>query len=390
MVSEGQLKRFKPALTLQALAVVRREHPLSVDSPQTPSDDVVSRVRIALKRAGDETSLRTTAQAFAPLELRAVLRLVAIDPDRDVKGRGEWVLNYRARRDLLRDAWALLLAYHPVVELESFVRSSGKQFGWKDLASATYLEDRFRAWFAAQGLVVGMASDCEQLGVADVDAWLTTVAVDPRTALASGVWRQVLVAGSASFLSRHKASVLIARADTFPSEIRAGFGRNYLESLGTRDEWAEPVLIWIRRIFGVPAAGDVQTPFWRAISSKVRGEFRLWVQEQTLKDFFQKHADTAGRFKFWKRYSKFWREVYTAIDGRVMVMDFGGVGVIEFAEVGNAAYVYDDKGLKGIVAGNPRAIGEFKDQAVAIGRVFHFQNWEYRAAGLIEPLLRRR
>jgi hypothetical protein len=390
MPAPSRLRDFKPRFMAQAVAVVRRQHPHTADAFATPGEDVVSGVRAALRLANDEPAIRALAQRFEPLQLRATVRVAASDAVLVVRQRAGAVLSYRPRRDLLRDAWRLLIGYSPAPELESFLRLGGRAFGWKDLADTTYLQERFHAWFGADALTAGVANDSIALGVSDVDAWLATVSIPSHSPLATEVWRHLLVFCPASQFPRFSVATVVARADASPSDVRMGFAKNYLEGLAHREKWAEPVLVWILRVCGEPGSGGAQTAFWRTISASVRDQFRLWVQEKTLHDFFQRHGDTSGRFAFWRRYARFWKDVHTALDDRVMVMDFEGVGVVEFAEVGNAGYVYRQNAFRSVLSDNPRTLSEYKNKDLAVGRVFHFPNWEVRAAALVEPLIARR
>jgi hypothetical protein len=204
------------------------------------------------------------------------------------------------------------------------------------------------------------------------------------------VWMDVLTAGSAALLARMQPDLLVSTGANFPTEVQSAFAHRYLVELKARPHWSDLVCRWIRRQFGVPASGESQTPFWRRMPAPVRDEFRRWAQEQTLSEFFRTHGDTAGRFQFWRRFSSQWHDVYAALDNRVMVMDFNEFGVIEFAQVGNAAYVYDAQSFSYILSCNPRSIAEFKNKSLVHERILHFEGWQYRADAVLLSLLKRR
>jgi hypothetical protein len=331
------------------------------------------------------------ARRFTTAELKAAIYLVASDEQQVIRNRVIGVTQERMRRDLLPLSWRLLIERYSSLELETVARLLISSFGIDNICGDnSYQRSRIENWLRHARLASGVAIDFDASGAGDLDAWLGAVALSPRGALARAVWIDVLTVGSAALLARMQPDLLVSRAATFPTEVQSAFGHRYLVELKARPHWSDFVCRWIRRQFGIPASGEGQTPFWRRLPAPVRDEFRRWVQEQTLSEFFRTHGDTAGRFQFWRRFSSHWHDVHAVLDNRVMVMDFNEFGVIEFAEVGNAAYVYDAHSFSYILARNPRSIAEFKNKSLVHERILHFEGWQYRADAVLLPLLRRR
>jgi hypothetical protein len=385
------LAGFSPARVLDALGRVRGQHIQIADQPLLATNELIARVRTVLAGCDTGAALSEAARKFTTAELKAAIYLVASDEQQVIRNRVIGVIRERTRKDLLPLSWRLLVERYSSQELETVARELIASFGIADICGDNaYQRSRMENWLRHGRLASGVALDFDASGAGDLDAWLEAGALRPSGALARAVWVDVLTGGSAAVWARMQTDLLVSRANSFPTEIQSGFAQRYLVELKARQHWNGLVCRWIRRQFGVPASGESHAPFWRRVPAPVRDEFRRWVQEQTLSEFFSAHGDTAGRFQFWRRFSSRWHDVYAAVDNRVMVMDFDEFGVIEFAEVGNAAYVYDAQSFSYILSRNPRSIAEFKNRSLVHERILHFEGWQYRADAILLPLLRRR
>jgi hypothetical protein len=385
------LAAFLPAQILEALGRVRGQHAQIVGQPPLAINELIARVRKVLAGCDTAAAVAETATKFTTAELKASIYLVASDEQQVIRNRVIGVIRERTRRDLLPLSWRLLVERYSSPELETVARLLITSFGIDEICGDNaYQRSRMENWLRHGRLASGVALDFDVIGAVDLDAWLEAVALPQRGALARAVWTDVLIGGSAGLLARMRPDLLVSHAASFPTEVQSGFACRYLVELKARPHWADVICRWIRRQFGVPARGEDQTPFWRRMPDPVRDEFRRWAQEQTLSGFFSAHGDTAGRFQFWRRFSSQWHDVYAALDNRVMVMDFNEFGVVEFAEVGNAAYIYDAQSFSYILSRNPRSIAEFKSKSLVYERILHFEGWQYRADLVLVPLLKRR
>lgn len=375
----SSLATFRPLGTLAALEQVRTQHQRERGAPIPESDrDWLAILRVRIHAAETDDLVRPLALSLSPQELWGCLELLAKDKEAEIRQRCRSILLLRNRVDLVKPAW-FLLVQHPGYEIEGFLRAAGEEHGWGAIDDSSYIKERLARWFSRPELTQGLLDDMSALRVSDPDEWLGIVGIPPKSALGVLAWGRLLGEASKELFSAISHANLVERARSMPTEVQAAFATNYLRKLATREFWQDVSLRFVRDKFGTPEPGEVQSPFWRPIPQPIRDEFRVWVQEQLLYEFFRKHDGTSERFSFWKRYSKHWKGVFQALDGRAMAMDFGHAGVIEFAEVGNAAYVYEGKDFRRIVGGRANAPADYKDQRIALHRVLHFEGWQFKA-----------
>ena len=111
---------------------------------------------------------------------------------------------------------------------------------------------------------------------------------------------------------------------------------------------------------------------------------RWWqslVIRTELTNFFAKLSDNE-RFQFWEEYIPQMNRAWGDIENLRLFIDFGGFGVIEFGDIGNASYVYRSdrftdyrkKGLNQDVSHS-----DLKDRNRAIDRITHGRGWQGKA-----------
>ena len=118
-----------------------------------------------------------------------------------------------------------------------------------------------------------------------------------------------------------------------------------------------------------------------------------------LRLFFDNAKDPHGRFEFWRSFIDDMDDAKPALDELVMLIDFGKFGVVEFAKVGNAAYVYGATEFASLwkraeVAKHPSYLKHPRDTLRfpsagpnKDGRIIHMENWQARYRRWIERLL---
>ena len=181
------------------------------------------------------------------------------------------------------------------------------------------------------------------------------------------------------------------------------FGQHYLNVLQKREKWEKPILEWIEKKFGVPTQDEgktsIETPFWRQVEPTAKKEFAIWVMEKRIEQFFE-----GQRADFWKRFLQAGKviRVQEILQGDGFMIDFGRFGVIEFKQVGNAAYVYPQSVFSDYWRRSQKYYhpSEFKDTDRTIrnvslaswdGRILHPRNsWQESAAQKIHQLLRNK
>ncbi len=383
-----RIASFQPRQLLNIIEAVRRDHPDSDFSTKTASADLINQLRIKL-RAARRSQLNMLADSLSPLEMKAALQLLCMNEDEIIHNRADAILRYRLRKDLVKPAWRFLLAHYPVDKLEVLFRFFLDHFGNDQIGGPEY-GSRLKRWFTANRLVTGLYTEFEESPQKDVDGWLRNARIPDWAQLRPAFWRELLCNTSRNLINTLGHEELQGRARLETVAIQQSFASNYLIQLGGRESWSVLVLRWIRDQFGVPPKGDAQTPFWRRIPEDVRREFRRWVNEATIQQFFVRIRDPHGRFKFWQEFIDEIEEAVVVLSNEAMLMDFGKFGIVEFSQRGNAAYIYNRITFQRFrMMGVLRSVSDLKDQTIAEDRVIHHDGWQEKLRPKIRHLLRR-
>lgn len=114
----------------------------------------------------------------------------------------------------------------------------------------------------------------------------------------------------------------------------------------------------------------------------------LAITEMT--GFFEKVSDNE-RFEFWRGYLSEMRDVRGDLDNLRLFIDFGGFGVLEFGETGNAAYIYRREDFERFRRRNfekRMSNNALKNQDINLGRITHHSGWKRKATQKMRGLLR--
>ena len=391
---------FEPLQLLEALEQVRRLHPQLVGLEEEPGVDTLAELRERLLAAPDQ-GLAEFAHLLGPRELRSMVYLLATDRSSPVRARAAEVVLSRPRGDLVSLTWRLLRDNYPVNEAEPVARVLGESFGWWRAEPEN--SERLARWFSSESLPGGLLADFSSSGRrAEFGAWLSGLGFDSRHGLSRATWEMALLSASAELIDRIGHSALLDRAKGSHSVLQQGFGRHYLAVCCGGDRWLNEVLEWIRSRFGMPSRRDKGlTPFWRPVPAEDRQWFRQWAIQGTVRDFFKTAKDPYQRFAFWSGFLDKAVDARQALGQAAVLIDFGTFGVVEFAEVGNAAYLYPAATFDEIWSRVPRASipADLKEPEATLdghrggprrdGRIIHFQDWQRRHTPWIRSLLRR-
>jgi hypothetical protein len=163
--------------------------------------------------------------------------------------------------------------------------------------------------------------------------------------------------------------------------------------------WDEPAFKWIAKRFGDL---DFRNPvdFWRRteqLSEGILRELAAWRALRTLQTFFKSIHDPHGRFAFWK--DRFGDQIVgagTVADGQAAYLHLPPLVVVEFANVGNAAYVYPDSLLNWVESRRSSTERSYKDRARLAklagtdteARIIHAEGWQRTAADMLNRLIK--
>jgi len=386
------LAKFEPARTRAALARVRKAHIHTSATPAGFDDDFLDTLRRKLR--GD-----SLARSRSPAEVRGCLHLLSRDQDEQILNRAASVIETRARPDLLRPAWVLLRNHYPAPNLEETIRYLGNKVGWQRSTKSEEEAQHFRRWFSRDSLPNGLLVDFQEDADSSLAVWLEDREIDGRSGLETATWNSALRGASTRLIDQIGHRELLDRATRCESLIQSAFSLNYLLKV-TPERWISEVVSWIEKRFGKPPRSEEGlSPFWRQIDAETRRVFRRYAVEGTLRDFFDSVQDPHGRFQFWRGFLDHIEDAEAFLDHTVAIIDFGKFGVVEFGNVGNAAYVYGPEPLAAVWRGarSARHPADFKDREATLrrphpgpagdGRMIHHEGWQARYGAWIRRLL---
>jgi len=401
-----RISSFKPVALEKALLLVRSQHRLPANIEFLEHSDLLEEVRRKLLEI-DDRNIPDAARSFSPLELTVILHLLCLPEDDKVLRTGERVVLQRPRSDYLTYGWMLIRNHYPVSLLEEILVEIGPKFEWRPLAKNTAEKNRYERWFGRGSLLQNITDDflIHETGN-EIDDWLQSVGIPKRSNLNRGIWKYILTRSGKELIDRMGHTQLLEKVKEQVNVIQNAFALKYLKMLEKRSRWNVDVLEWIRDKFGVPSKRETDlTHFWRKIPEKVRKAFRRWANERVLRGFFEKIRDPHGRFAFWSQYMS---QIDSVIevrlpDGDAALIDFGDFGVVEFSNIGNAAYVYpsqfmailESKVANRVVVSTytlkniSRTIKGPVTKPLSDGRIIHSAQWQRKYKPQIDSLLHR-
>ena len=204
----------------------------------------------------------------------------------------------------------------------------------------------------------------------------------PDTPLTHMVRRAVMTGGTARQLSREGGDRLVDWFPTLSPLDRRKFARQYLVTLAV-EEWEDVVLRLIDSEYGSPRRG--RQAFWGTVPPNRSTAFLQWLLRSKLDRVF---AGDTDRHVYWLSKMREMVDVETGKAGRTQYawLDFGEFAVVEFFEVGNAAYFYSRDEARAFRVKRPGSPGALKRrQTVRFGWtsmpnwLIHGSNWQSRA-----------
>jgi hypothetical protein len=124
------------------------------------------------------------------------------------------------------------------------------------------------------------------------------------------------------------------------------FGRNYLSQLPAV-EWHQPIVNRIAQSYGLPRRPRLPE-FWQEVPADAQAAFqRLFVRDRIQRAF----KDDTDRHGYWMRWEASFDDIEFGRAGTTdyAVLHFDRFAVVEFFEVGHAAYFYDPTKLADVM-----------------------------------------
>ena len=382
---------------------VRAQHPRRKGDQILISRSLLDEVRERLELCPVD-KLTELAYAFDLNRLLACIHIIIHDQKKKLGMKAARILKTRPKEQVIFQGWFMLVRHYPCDLLEEVLRELIFQKGMTTLEKSSRVSDRIAFWLVSNRLSEGILRDVETAKANTLyDDFLLQNRLKPEDGLFQVAWRTMLAKGRAGTLQKESSRRILeeyARVTNVP--YQSAFGRHYLNALKARNNWDEGILAYIWKTFGEPHSSDDETAvdfsFWRDVNPESRQEFLSWVILQRIEDFFE-----GERADFWRQYVDQARvkRVREILDKDGFMLDFGTFGVVEFKNVGNAAYVYPRNEFQKFWAGErflTQQAGYFKDKSLTLrdkaypgwdGRILHYRGvWQEKERDRIDYFVR--
>jgi hypothetical protein len=403
-----RVEDFQPALFIAAAEKVAVRH---TDRQSVPRKDPPSTEVDALRSAllgRPEEQIPPFALGLKPRQLHAAVILLT---DGQVGDKATEVLRCRPRASLFRLVWGRVRRQYPERRLTEALDMLGKQCGWEEVTRDFSPGDHIRTWFASDGeLASGAAREWESDHFdpgCPIDVWLEECGIPSGEAFHTATISEFLTKAKGSSLQAIDPRSYLSLLANQPTGIRAKAMVRYLNELQGRGQWDRVVLERFHDWFHLPQPGDGQNTHWSPVNPKSRSDFRAWYLARHIKEYFASFADEKGRAEFWLEFVK--EEAVVQVEPRCQVpgsakflamgIEFRDFGVVEFGQVGNAAYIYPISAYREIVTSRSDQEWAFKDRNRTIGkigrekvdgRLEHHEGWQRKWRPRITRLIGER
>ena len=353
--------------------------PLAVDR-SLDVRGLLARLTEQLGSVSNNSDARALVASLTPREQRALVGLIPLFEDEAVAGFAALAVAQLQRR--------LFCAMAPQFLIRNYRRSFAK------VAAVAFLDNppadapaqlRLLAAVRRRGLR-GVEAELVAALMREEVGWARVCAdlgADPKASeVAAELAFALLCAGRAQHLAGQpeddlRACFGLLARDDWPAAVNGYFGAL------DKSRYAKVALDAVIRELGPPrTSGD---PRWRLISAEVASRIHEEVIRRSLQEFFS-GQENHERFGFWFGYALRMTRVHTRLEGAACLMDFGGFGVIEFRDVGNAAYFYPSDEfarLRDLRAHSPSAL---KIPSRALARLTHARSWRETCRQILAQL----
>jgi len=381
---------------------VRQQHPKRRSASAKIDSSLIDEVREILGQTIYDDIPRLVYTLNSD-QLLACIEIVAIDRDSYTAQKAAYAAELRPREKMMSRAWFHLVRHYPNDLLEKVLKELLSLKGSKPLVNHPKISDRAVHWLINPKLSAGILRYYLSLAdTNDLDSFLTDNLLKQEDRLYFFTWQELLLTGSQQGLTKQSPErILDIFNETLESLTRMKMGQNYLNVLEDFPNWNEQVLEYLNDKWGQPRSfdesGAVESRFWEGINRIPKQNFNKWVMQQAIEEFFE-----GERADFWRYYLERGKIFYVEkiLDGDGFMLDFGTFGIIEFKNIGNAAYVYPKETFEFFQKKARfwhRGPSQFKDQSMTVsssrlpgwgGRIVHPPGWEKRAKQRIDTLIR--
>ena len=386
---------FHPKRLPAARAAIQQLHPATRSDPPQLDPSEVSVLKARIEEAAAERdavrALANLARNLVPRELLTAVRSIGLWTE--LRQPVAAIARERPRRAYVAALWRAWQAYPGSGTVAELLAKMGQRFGMVEAVGSRYSRDALE-WFGDSAPVDSIVRWTAKIGI----SWkeLATLPESPfvRDApLVDLVFRRTLQVGSAEQLRRLTNADILAGWQAMAGAGHSDACANFLRRIGPA-WWRDrtQVLEEVRASYGLPGAEGSLATFWSRLSEERRRDFREFFVTKELDHAFKGDSD---RHRFWMTQR---REILDVCHGTAgstawSLIDFPGFSVIEFFELGNAAYLYPaaEPMVKHIRshkrASHPSELKKIIPHLVPIragvrddNRIIHSGGWQYSAS----------
>lgn len=363
-----------PALR-EVLAAVRQQFPgIEEIDPTAPRDLVQEIYELLIGAPADE--LPALIETFSTAQRTAAVHAYLLGRDEDERDHLAHALTSRPKPEFVLPGWIVLqdeihdsLFRHCLREVARKVKAATSPAGLGAVQLALNL-------LSSDSLENEVLSELFQ-SPAPIDPWLrgygnAIVRLRQGAPLYDHLKGEALMTGPGAFLVQQSLQGMLEWAKAATDENRQRFGANYLSRLSL-DVAERRAIEYLVRRYGLPAQGHA---FWSRLHKTIRDAIQDMMAEKMLSDFFEGIADPHQRFQFWKEFMRNLHDIQGSSDRRQAILVFPNFFVVEFRDVGNAAYFYRHEYLPRF---KPRINGPastLKDRRLVSDRLKHYTGWQ--------------
>jgi len=152
------------------------------------------------------------------------------------------------------------------------------------------------------------------------------------------------------------------------------------------DAWNELILNYFFHLLGTPSNMDN----WNFVTGPVLKKLQNRYSIAEIRKFFDKLDKDNVRFNFWqKNYGQRFTNAYKFSQINAILMYIENIAILEFANIGNACYVYKAEFADLLIRKfyNSSYESKLKYPEQALFRVIHKQDWQYEALARINSAI---
>lgn len=366
---------------------IRQEHPRASEPMQSaPQDDLTALIERIVKASPSEypAIAKEMTRRDATLLVHAYQRRLSDDQHDAITE----VLVLRPLPRQLTQGWYIFRNHPGLKALAAGLRRIAEQIPESQVASDPTLGRLRRIWTSerlGRGLILVITETEYSVHDWCAKAWPADLAVELESPLHNRLKGLALAHGSTGLLRRHHNAELLNWFSYVPEPLFDDAAANYIQQL-SESEWDKTILEKCVNRHGLPAAGGA---FWARIDNEKRMAIQRLIAGQLIAEFFRDVDDPAGRFRFWRDYVDHLVSIAYPTNRERVLLHFRNLIVVEFRDIGNAGYVYEEKHRAEIekIVKSLRPHSDCKVPEIAVHRIIHNRNWQWNTRNALSRVL---